>query len=64
MNRYLTIRVRLQKQLSRKYGDKIYAKYVIVIRPTLIEKLGWEDKQELKPEIKNNKLIITKKDGH
>jgi len=50
--------VRLQKQLSKKIGDKEYPKYVIVLRPSLIEKLGWKSGEELKAEIKDNKVII------
>ena len=52
--------MKLQKQLSRKYGDKEYAKYVIVIKPNHIEKLGWKDGEELDAEVKGEKLIIEK----
>ncbi|MBW2984764.1 AbrB/MazE/SpoVT family DNA-binding domain-containing protein [Candidatus Woesearchaeota archaeon] len=52
--------MKLQKQLSRKYGDKKYAKYVIVIKPKLIDKLGWKDGEELEAEVKKGKLIIEK----
>lgn len=48
----------LQKQLSRKYEGKEYAKYVLVIKPKLIEKLGWKDGEELEAEVKKDKLII------
>jgi len=50
--------MRLQKQLSRKVGDKEYAKYVLVIKPKTIEKLGWKDGEELEAEVKGKKLII------
>ena len=50
----------LQKQLSKKIGDKEYAKWVIVIPPKLIEKLGWKAGEELEAEVKDNKLIIEK----
>ena len=52
--------MRLQKQLSRKYGDTEYAKYVIVVPPKLIKKLGWKDSEELVAEVKKDKLIIEK----
>ena len=52
--------MRLQKQLSRKYEGKEYAKYVIVVKPELIEKLGWKEGQELEAEVKGDKLIIEK----
>lgn len=50
--------MRLQKQLSRKVGDKEYAKYVIVIKSKYVEKLGWKDGEELEAEVKKGKLII------
>ncbi|HII14759.1 MAG TPA: AbrB/MazE/SpoVT family DNA-binding domain-containing protein [Nanoarchaeota archaeon] len=52
--------MKLQKQLSRKYEGKDYAKYVIVIKPTYIEQLGWKKSDELKVEVKDNKLVIEK----
>lgn len=53
--------MRLQKQLSRKIGNTEYAKFVTVIPPQTIKDLGWEDGEELEPEIKEGKLIIKKK---
>ncbi len=50
----------LQKQLSKRIGDKDYSKYVIVIPSKLIEKLGWKGNEELEAEIKDKKLIIEK----
>lgn len=50
----------LQKQLSKKIGDKEYAKYVIVISPKMVEELGWKAGEELEAEIKKDKLIIEK----
>lgn len=50
----------LQKQLSKKVGDKEYAKYVIVVPPKMVEKLGWEGGQELEGEVKDGKLVIEK----
>lgn len=52
--------MKLQKQLSRKCEDKEYAKYVVVIKPKLIEKLGWRDGEELEAEVKGEKLVIEK----
>ena len=48
----------LQKQLSKKIGDKEYAKWVLVVPPKLIEKLGWKAGEELEAEIKDKKLIF------
>jgi antitoxin component of MazEF toxin-antitoxin module len=52
--------MRLQKHLSRKYGNTTYYKYVIVVPSNLIEKLEWKDEQEIKGTIKNKKLVIEK----
>jgi formylmethanofuran dehydrogenase subunit D len=53
--------MQLQKQLSRKYKGKEYAKYMIVISPSDIEKLEWKEGEELESEIKNGELIIKQK---
>ena len=50
----------LQKQLSKKIGDKKYAKWVLVIPPKSIELLGWKAKEKLKAEVKGDKLVIQK----
>lgn len=52
--------VRLQKQLSRKIGDKEYPKYVIVIPPKAVKEAGFKEGQELNIETKNNRIIIQK----
>ena len=53
--------MRLQKHLNRKVENKEYAKYVVVIPPEHIEKLGWEEGQNLEPEVKGKKLVISPK---
>ena len=53
--------MQLQKQLSRKYQDKEYTKFVIVLKQDLVEKLGWKSGQELKTNVKGSKLIIEKR---
>jgi len=50
--------MKLQKHLSRKVGNKIYYKHVIVIPSNLVEELSWKDEQELKGKVLNKKLII------
>ena len=50
----------LQKQLSKKIGDKLYAKYVIVVPPKMVEELGWKAGEELEAEVKGGKLVIEK----
>ncbi len=58
ISRYLLFAMYLQKQLSKKIGDKEYAKYVIVVPPKLIDKLKWKGGEELEAEVKGDKLVI------
>ena len=53
--------MKLQSQVSRKYGDKEYLKSWIVVSNKLLKLLKWKTGQELEGEVKNNKLIIKKK---
>jgi bifunctional DNA-binding transcriptional regulator/antitoxin component of YhaV-PrlF toxin-antitoxin module len=50
----------LQKQQSRVYKGKEYPKYLIVIPPKDIEKLGWGEQDVLESTIENGRLIIEK----
>ena len=50
--------VKLQKQLSRKVGDKKYAKYVIVIPPKEIKEAGFKEGQELKIKSKKGRILL------
>lgn len=52
--------MRLLSHISRKYKDKNYEKYWIVIPNKLIEKLKWKKGEELKTKVKRDKLIIEK----
>ena len=53
--------MKILSQISRKYKGKFYKKFWIIIPRKILENLGWKTGQELKAEIKNNKLIISKK---
>jgi len=53
--------MKLQSQVSRKYGDTEYKKSWVVISQEILKKLGWKSGQELEEEVKDNKLIIKKK---
>jgi len=55
-------KLRLQKQLSRKVGNKEYPKWVITIPPKEVESLGWSEGEPLESEIVDQKLIIQKED--
>jgi antitoxin component of MazEF toxin-antitoxin module len=43
--------VKLQKQLSRRFAGKDYAKWVVVLPPRIVRELGWKEGQELKSQI-------------
>jgi len=45
----------LQKQKAREYKGKTIYKYVIVIPPKDIEKLGWKEGQEINGIVIENK---------
>ena len=51
---------KLQKQVSRKIGDKKYSKYVIVIPESEIKKAGFKEGETLEIKNKNGKIIISK----
>jgi len=53
--------MKLQKQLSRSVKGKEYPKYVLVVPPETVEQLEWNEGEELEPEIKGKKLIISPK---
>lgn len=58
--------MKLQKQSSRKKNDPNYDKYVkwvLVIPPDRVTQLGWDEGVELKDEVKNNSLLISKVSG-
>jgi len=52
--------MKLQKQLSRRFKGKDYAKWVLTISPDDIEKLKWKEGQELNSEINADTLTIKK----
>ena len=54
--------MRLQKQLSRKYGNKEYPKWVITIPPKQVEALGWNEGEFLESEINTHELIVRRED--
>ena len=50
--------MKLIKQQGRKYKDKEYFKYIVVIPNKIIKKLGWMGGEELSVEVKEKKVII------
>ena len=53
--------MKIQKQLSKKRGDKIYYKYVVVLPEEMIKKAGFKAKQELKGVVKKGEIKLEKK---
>lgn len=56
--------MRLQKQLSRKVGNKEYPKWVIAIPPKQIATLGWKEGEYLEGEVNSQVLVIRREDVH
>jgi bifunctional DNA-binding transcriptional regulator/antitoxin component of YhaV-PrlF toxin-antitoxin module len=52
--------MRLQRQVSRKTERKEYSKYVVVIPPEKVEKLGWKEGEELEEIVRGDSLTIRK----
>jgi len=50
--------VKLQKQLSRHFGGREYAKWVVVLPPKLVKQLGWREGMELSAVIDGKGLRI------
>jgi len=50
--------MKLQKQLSRKAGEKKYPKYVVVIPPKSVDELGWKEGEELVAVVDKDRLIM------
>lgn len=55
--------MKLQKQLSRKVGNKEYPKWVITIPPKQIKVLGWNEGDYLESEVSDQKLLVRKEDS-
>ncbi|GBE20383.1 hypothetical protein BMS3Abin17_01122 [archaeon BMS3Abin17] len=53
--------MKIQKRLSRKYKDKEYHKYIIVLPEKDIKGAGFKEGDELKTEIKKGRIQLKKK---
>jgi hypothetical protein len=53
--------MKLQKQLSRKYGGKKYPKYMVTIPPKTIEEVGWELGTDLEAVVIDGKIVLRPK---
>lgn len=55
--------MKLQKQKTREVKGKEYHRWVVVLPHDQLEKLKWEEGEELKSETKGNQLILKKNKG-
>lgn len=55
--------MKLISGLSRRYKDKEYYKFFVILPAKVIEKLGWKKGQDLSPKVKGKRLIIKGKNG-
>lgn len=53
--------MKLQSQISRKYGNSEYKKFWVVIPSKIIQSIDWKSGQELEVEIKDKGIILKKK---
>lgn len=53
--------MKLQKQNTRKVGNKEYSKYVIVLPSKAVKELEWKEGEELKAEVREKELVISLK---
>jgi len=54
--------MKIQKQLSKKIGEKIYYKYVIVVPELKIEEAGLQIGDDLVAESSKNTIILRKRE--
>lgn len=52
--------MKLQRQLSKKRGSKVYHKYVVVLKDELIEGAGFKEGDELVAEVKHGEIRLRK----
>ncbi|MFH0889942.1 MAG: AbrB/MazE/SpoVT family DNA-binding domain-containing protein [Candidatus Aenigmatarchaeota archaeon] len=53
--------MKLQKQLSRKSGNTVYPKWVVVIPPEKIKETGWREGEDLEADVKDGKIVLKTK---
>lgn len=53
--------MQIQKHLSKKVGDKVYYKYVLVIPNEIMQSSNLDEGKKLKVEVKKGEIKIRKK---
>jgi len=54
--------MKIQKQLSKKRGNKVYHKYILNLPSELLEKSGFKEGDELEAEAKKGEIKLKKKE--
>ena len=52
--------MKLQKRLSRKYKDKAYYKYIVVLKEIDVKSAGFKEGEELGVEVRNGEIKLKK----
>ena len=55
--------MKLQKQLSKKVGDKVYYKYVLVFPEKVIKDAGFKEGFDLEVDAKKGEVKLRRKNG-
>jgi antitoxin component of MazEF toxin-antitoxin module len=50
--------MRLLKQVSRQVGDSEYLKWTIIVPPSQVQELGWNEGEELESIVKGKTLLV------
>jgi len=50
--------MRLLKQVSRQVGDNEYLKWTIIVPPSQVEQLGWDEGEELESYVRGKTLFV------
>jgi len=53
--------MKIQKQLSKKVKDKVYAKYVVVLPKKTVEEAGFKEGDELEAEVRKGEIKLKRK---
>lgn len=51
--------MKLQKQVSRRTGEKVYAKWIVTIPEEVVNALNWKQGMELKSEVSGEGLVLS-----
>ena len=54
--------MKIQKQLSKKRGNKIYHKYILNIPSELLQESGFKEGDELEAEVKKGEIRLKRKE--